>query len=132
MTVLSISSASDQEDELYRILGARIKLIRVQRGLSQNQLAAAVGLSRASMSNVENGRQRLLAHNLVAIGQALAVDPAIFLGQEDLPQFTAQLPYPTDRLRVFLEMASEEIGGFLQALKGEAPMPGERGESRRD
>lgn len=111
----------EQEGQLYSFLGARIRAAREQRGLSQVQLADAVGLSRASLSNVENGKQRLLAHNLVAIAQALDMDPGTFLDTEKLPHFTDRLPVPVERLRAMLEITNEEITGLLHALGGVAP-----------
>lgn len=59
-----------QIDEFYEALGARIRLRRDKR-LTQQELAHLVGLSRTSITNVERGRQRLMADQLLAVARAL-------------------------------------------------------------
>lgn len=64
---------SSQQD-LYITLGKRIQEARQRTPLTQAQLAAALGLSRTSVTNIENGRQQILVHTLYAIATALRVD----------------------------------------------------------
>lgn len=45
----------------------------MMRGMSQSDLGDAVGLSRASVANIEAGRQRMLAHTLVELAAAVAM-----------------------------------------------------------
>jgi transcriptional regulator with XRE-family HTH domain len=52
-------------------LGARIKTLRIARGLTQRVLADRVGLERTSITNIEAGRQHMPTNRLHAIGQAL-------------------------------------------------------------
>jgi transcriptional regulator with XRE-family HTH domain len=52
-------------------LGAQIKEFRIERGLTQQQLATAVGLERTSITNIEGGNQRVAVDMLYAIGAAL-------------------------------------------------------------
>jgi len=47
--------------------------------MSQAGLAAAVGLTRTSISNVEKGRQKLLLHTFFEVAETLEVDPARLL-----------------------------------------------------
>lgn len=61
--------------QFYEHLGARIRQLRRHR-LSQEKLAEAAGLSRASIVNIEGGRQRLLVHNLFEIARVLNVTPS--------------------------------------------------------
>lgn len=62
-------------DRIYLIIGQRVRRERGTRGLSQEQLARSVGLSRTSMTNIEAGRQRISVHVLYSIARALAVEP---------------------------------------------------------
>lgn len=55
---------------LYRLLGQKIAARR-QGLLTQAQLAAAIGVSRTSVTNLENGRQHPPLHQLVRIAEAL-------------------------------------------------------------
>jgi transcriptional regulator with XRE-family HTH domain len=59
------------EKELYRRLGRAVAERRAELGLTQGQIAAQLGLSRASVANLENGRQRIMVHQLYALANAL-------------------------------------------------------------
>jgi transcriptional regulator with XRE-family HTH domain len=58
----------------YREFGERLRRGREGR-LSQSQLADRVGLSRASIANIERGRQRVPLHMLRVFARELGVDP---------------------------------------------------------
>lgn len=58
-------------DGFYREIGRRIATRRGALPLTQEKLGERVGLSRASVSNIERGDQRLLAHQLFTFAQAL-------------------------------------------------------------
>ncbi|MBL8658019.1 MAG: helix-turn-helix transcriptional regulator [Altererythrobacter sp.] len=58
---------------IYKIFGQRVVAERNSLGLSQDALAQRVGLSRASIANIEAGRQRVLLHQVIALAQALEV-----------------------------------------------------------
>jgi transcriptional regulator with XRE-family HTH domain len=66
-------------DRFYEELGARIQNLRRQRGLRQQDLAAALSMARTSIANIEAGRQRLLAHMLLDLAWVLKVDLAELL-----------------------------------------------------
>ena len=59
---------------LYKRLGATIKAQRRARGLTQQQLATQLGISRASLANVETGRQRVLIHQLYELADQLSIN----------------------------------------------------------
>jgi len=62
--------------DLYRAVGAQLAATRQERGIRQADLATAVGLTRASIANIENGAQRIQLHTVIAAAQALGYDPA--------------------------------------------------------
>jgi transcriptional regulator with XRE-family HTH domain len=68
-----VPSARDPES-IYRIFGRRLRELREDRGLPQQELAIMSGLTRASIANIEGGRQRVLLHQLLKFAQALRVD----------------------------------------------------------
>ncbi len=43
--------------------------------LTQGKLAAQVGISRASLANIETGRQSVVVHQVYSIAAALKLDP---------------------------------------------------------
>ena len=59
---------------LYKRLGSTIKTRRRALGLTQKQLAQQLGISRASLANVETGRQRVLVDQLFEFASQLKVN----------------------------------------------------------
>lgn len=62
-------------EPFYEALGRRVSEARERRGLTQAQVAAQLTppVTRASVANVEAGKQRVLAHTLVALATILDV-----------------------------------------------------------
>jgi len=72
-----------REAEFYEGLGRRINDTRKQRGLTQEELAERVGLTRTSITNIEKGRQKVLSHLLVELSDALNVPLSDLLPNPD-------------------------------------------------
>ena len=53
-----------QESELYSRFGQRVRQHRERLDLNQAEIGRASGLSRASIANIETGRQRIPIHHL--------------------------------------------------------------------
>ncbi len=70
----SEARAQTRSDELLR-LGARVRALRLERGLTQQQLADAVGVHRVNLNKVENGRTDLGVSHVRRLAEALDVDP---------------------------------------------------------
>jgi transcriptional regulator with XRE-family HTH domain len=64
-------------------LGERIRLAREARGLSQEQFAELIARDQRSVSEYENGKRRIYAHDLPTIAQALGV-PLVYLFEDVL------------------------------------------------
>lgn len=62
---------SVEQADLYSVFGKRVADERLARKISQQELADLVGLSRASIANIEAGRQRVLLHQAIGLVQAL-------------------------------------------------------------
>lgn len=65
-----------QESALYRAVGDRVQRLRSMNGLTQEDLADLIGLSRASIANLEAGRQRVPLHHLFAIAAKVSASVA--------------------------------------------------------
>jgi transcriptional regulator with XRE-family HTH domain len=76
---------------LYQAVGARIRKRRDELGITQQSLGEQVGLSRTSVTNVEQGRQAILLHQLVQFARALGAEPSTFLPAVQAPQ-SSHLP----------------------------------------
>lgn len=62
------------QEEIYKPLGEAVAKRRKALGMTQEELASRVGLSRASIANIEVGRQKMLVHQLCAVADALELD----------------------------------------------------------
>jgi DNA-binding XRE family transcriptional regulator len=60
-------------------LGDVIRQTRERRGMTQGQLAGAVGLERTSITNIERGTQRLQLNTLILVADALSMNLVIRL-----------------------------------------------------
>ena len=80
---------------LYRHLGRAVAERRAELGLTQRDVAEKLGLARASLANLENGRQRIMVHQLFALVNALQLTsildlvPEVWLPPEPLPEIKA-------------------------------------------
>jgi len=70
------------EEEFYARLGARIAEERKLSSLTQQDLGDAIGLSRTSVTNIENGRQPLQVYTLMRIAARLKVPVEVLLPME--------------------------------------------------
>jgi transcriptional regulator with XRE-family HTH domain len=65
------------EDSVYlQSFGRRLQALRVQRGLSQEELADASGLGPAEVRRVERGQRDLSVIALADLAKALDIQPA--------------------------------------------------------
>lgn len=62
-------------EPIYKILGARVQEVRQVLDLTQEELAARTTLTRASIANLECGRQRVLLHQVEELATALGMTP---------------------------------------------------------
>ncbi len=60
-------------ESIYPQVGQKMRQLRMERRLSQNDLAQAIGLSRTSVVNIEQGRQKILLHTLYDIADVFEV-----------------------------------------------------------
>jgi transcriptional regulator with XRE-family HTH domain len=60
-------------------VGARIRAAREGAGLTQEDLARALGVTPGQVSHMELGRRAVMLHQLPAIARALGVGPADLL-----------------------------------------------------
>lgn len=51
-------------ESLYSLIGARIKYLRITREWTQMTLSKKTSMTRASIANIEAGRQRMLLHDI--------------------------------------------------------------------
>lgn len=72
-------TANVNSEAIYRHIGLLIKNRRKQLGLTQENLAKRLAISRASLASIETGRQNILVHQIYRFATALQLEPKDFL-----------------------------------------------------
>jgi transcriptional regulator with XRE-family HTH domain len=62
-------------EKVHRMVGKRIRFIRITLGLSEVQLASRLKVSRQAVSNVETGKARITLCSLERYAKALGTTP---------------------------------------------------------
>jgi transcriptional regulator with XRE-family HTH domain len=76
---ISDSLAHMSDLEIYRLIGSRIAARRKELRLKQAEVAAQIGLTRASLANIEKGRQKVMLHQIYRIAEALRIETILDL-----------------------------------------------------
>ena len=111
-----------EPQDLYTEVGNNIRRYRRAVPRTQQEVAARVGLSRASLANIESGHQWVRLHHLYAIADALNLDsPTVLMPPLKAPppppsRQLPELPLPreglTDKQRLeVLRLLSDVLGG---------------------
>jgi len=72
---------SDQERAFFIELGLRVAELRKQQGITQVQLAEALGVSQQTMQGYEAGRRRIPVSALTTLARALGVSLEALMGE---------------------------------------------------
>jgi len=78
-TVMAIST---QEREFFVALGERITHLRKARGITQAQLAQALGVSQQTVQAYEVGRRRIQVSNLPVVARTLSASLEELFGEQ--------------------------------------------------
>jgi transcriptional regulator with XRE-family HTH domain len=66
-------------EAVYRAFGRALREARAEAGLTQREVAARVGLTRTSITNIELGNQHIALHQLLLLADAVGVEPGALL-----------------------------------------------------
>ena len=119
-------------DELYQELGRKIRQARERHSqrLSQDTLARRLGISRASVVNIEAGRQRAPLHLVWQIAELLGTDLTVLIpSREELLAPASQVELDRGMMKQIEEAANGDPGtmkvltGFVGKLKATIETP---------
>ncbi len=79
---LEIDSMKITNDERRKQVGARIRMIRKLLGLTQEQLAQRIGVTKQAITTYETGRREAGYRNLIGLSRTLGVSVDWLLGEE--------------------------------------------------
>lgn len=115
---------------LYRLIGERIKSARERAGLSQAKLAKKLEMSRASIVNIEAGRQRAPVHILWQIAEALSTEVALMIPkQSEFQEEISPLSLDSDTVAQIEEAANGDLAtkrrltAFISSAKSQTKSP---------
>ncbi|MFH1712449.1 MAG: helix-turn-helix transcriptional regulator [Patescibacteria group bacterium] len=93
-------------------IGARIKIAREERGLSQLQLAEAVGFQSATaISLIESGERKVSSEILERLAEVLHRDTRYFLGQKENAPIDVRVALRTDK-----DLSKEDKDAILRFI----------------
>jgi len=108
-----------KREAIYSRIGSIIRSKRREKDSSQESLAKRLGLSRATLANMESGRQRILVHQLYALAEALSCKIEDFLP-------ASHHESGPDSPLVFSESLSTQQRSQLERMIGAVQAPGTR------
>lgn len=100
---------------MYQELGRRARSARRKAGLTQQEVADRIGLSRTSVTNIERGNQQILLHMLYRLAAALGTDPLALLPD---PDQRAQADMPTE-----VALLPQEAQEWIRRIVSESVLP---------
>ncbi len=91
------------KDERMKLIGSRLSLARSRAGLTQSQVALELNLPRPSISEIEAGRRRVSADELVMFAELYSVDMDWLAGRGE---------ENIDIIRDNLQLAARKVAGL--------------------
>lgn len=101
----------------YKDFGKRVRTVRRQQGMTQEELAEKVGISASFLGHIERGSRIASLETLVLLCNALKVSPQTLLTgslDDDLSTHMPSALSSDDRTRLstFLRMAQDTLTGW--------------------
>lgn len=90
--------------KLKKILGAIVKDLRIQKGLTQEQLAEQIGLQPQTIATIETGRVFISADVFASLCNFFNVEPTVF--------FSKKIEYPSDEQVHYINEIKRLLPGF--------------------
>ena len=117
-TVTTITTMTRQEQTFYTRLGLKIATLRNERGMTQVQLAQALGISQQHLLSFEKGRRRVPVSALPALSKALGTSVEDLLGTNAKPGKRGPSPKIQRQLERLKELPKSQQRFVHQMLEG--------------
>ncbi|MBQ8417537.1 MAG: helix-turn-helix transcriptional regulator [Phascolarctobacterium sp.] len=102
-------------NEKFKMLGRRVKFLRLDKGISQTRMAELIGLSQTNLSNMEAGRTAITTQNLFKMSEILGCKMADFFTEFDGGEYRASETKGEGTAKHAIEL--EEAVQILRLLK---------------
>jgi len=93
----------------FKEIGKKIQQARDDKGLTQVELAQALGITQAGLSNYELGKRRLYLHQIEQIARTLGKDLEYFIGAENAGSAGTSTPARDRVIRRITNMEGDEL-----------------------
>ncbi|MBN8853026.1 MAG: hypothetical protein BGO55_14160 [Sphingobacteriales bacterium 50-39] len=103
-----------EHKEFYENMGSLIREARLKAEISQDVLAQHLGLTRASIVNIEKGRQRPMIHTLIQIAEAVKVNLTNLIPSTATPSLVQNEVPPSELPTDFDNIISDDFTVDLQ------------------
>ncbi len=97
-----------------KTIGQRIRETRIDRGLSQAELAFAADISEPHISRIEQGKQKMYLDTFVRLIEALQVS-ADYILRPDVPEVNAM--YQKEFTDLFIDCSPTEMETLLNIVR---------------
>lgn len=102
-------------DDFYANLGKKVKELRIENGLTQNQVAEALNVTPGYISNVENNRSAMTLRLLMYYAELTHVSLDALIGSIDSDYESTALDYELAALTQ--KLSDEDKRKLVQTLK---------------
>ncbi|MBH3341593.1 helix-turn-helix transcriptional regulator [Pseudomonas mendocina] len=110
------SSSMDEQDRLR--LAERLRDAREYVGLSQDEVAQALGLSRPAVTNIESGNRKVEAVELSKLAKLYRKSiEYLMTGRDPLPSGPTQLAFLARAVHGLSQQDIDEVARFAEFLK---------------
>ena len=110
-------------DENRKIIASRLRTAREMAGLSQAQVAKMLGLHRPSVSEMEAGRRRVSADELLKLTEIYYVDMEWLAGSEEISKHDERIHFAARQLA---KLKADDLDKVMHLLSALRPKKGEK------
>lgn len=103
-------------EQVNKNIGKNVKLLRVAKELTQEQLAEAVGLERKSITAIETGRTFISCESLINFSNFFNVEPAFFFKQNFIEHTNKEIDLQKKIISMTAGRNEKELKKFYNIL----------------